>query len=70
MSDPKHDTASAPGVLDTVKAVGASFFGVRGSKAHAGDVARLNPVVVIAVGVGLAAVFVVVLVLVARFAAG
>jgi hypothetical protein len=42
----------------TIKAVGAAFFGVRGRKAHEQDVAKLNPVVVIAVGVVMAIIFV------------
>jgi hypothetical protein len=58
MSDPTQRKAS---LIDTVKAVGASFFGVRGRKAHEADVAKLNPIVVIAVGVALAAVFVITL---------
>ena len=58
------------GVLDTVKAVGASFFGVRGRRAHEKDAARLNPLVVIAVGLGLAVLFVVALVLVVRAVVG
>jgi hypothetical protein len=55
MSDPIQRKAS---LVDTVKAVGASFFGVRGRKAHEADVAKLNPIVVIAVGIALAALFV------------
>jgi Protein of unknown function (DUF2970) len=55
MNDPTQRKAS---LIDTVKAVGASFFGVRGRKAHEADVAKLNPIVVVAVGVALAAVFV------------
>jgi Protein of unknown function (DUF2970) len=55
MSDPTERKAS---LIDTVKAVGASFFGVRGRKAHEADVAKLNPVVVIAVGIALTALFV------------
>jgi hypothetical protein len=30
-------------LLDTVKAVAASFFGVRGGKAHERDMSHLNP---------------------------
>ncbi len=55
MSDPTQRKAS---LIDTVKAVGASFFGVRGRKAHEADVAKLNPIVVIAVGIALTALFV------------
>jgi hypothetical protein len=54
------------GLAATVKAVGASFFGVRGSAAHQRDVASLNPVMVIGVGVALAAAFVVGLVLIVK----
>jgi Protein of unknown function (DUF2970) len=55
MSEPTERKAS---LIDTVKAVGASFFGVRGRKAHEADVAKLNPIVVIAVGIALTALFV------------
>jgi Protein of unknown function (DUF2970) len=55
MSDPIQRKAS---LIDTVKAVAASFFGVRGRKAHEADVAKLNPIVVIAVGIALTALFV------------
>jgi Protein of unknown function (DUF2970) len=54
------------GLASTVKAVGASFFGVRGSAAHQRDVSSLNPVMVIGVGVALAAAFVVGLVLIVK----
>lgn len=53
-------------VLDTVKAVASSFFGVRGRRAHERDMARLNPVVVIAVGIALAAAFVGTLIMIVR----
>ena len=54
------------GLLSTAKAVGASFFGVRGSAAHQRDVSSLNPVMVIGVGVALAAAFVLALVLIVK----
>jgi Protein of unknown function (DUF2970) len=54
------------GLVATVKAVGASFFGVRGSAAHQRDVSTLNPVMVIGVGVALAAAFVVGLILIVK----
>lgn len=54
------------GFLDTIKAVGWSFFGVRGRKAHERDLARLDPVHVIAAGLLLAAAFVLVLVMIVR----
>ena len=49
-------------VLDTFKAVAASFFGVRGSKAGVQDVAKLNPVHVIIAGIIMAMIFVFVLI--------
>lgn len=53
-------------LLDTVKAVAASFFGVRGRGAHEKDMASLNPVMVIGVGIVLTATFVVTLVIIVR----
>jgi len=50
----------------TIKAVGASFFGVRGSRAHQSDVSRLNPVHVLIAGVVLAIGFVLFLLFVVR----
>lgn len=52
--------------VDTLKAVGASFFGVRGRRAHERDVARLNPLHVIIAGLLLAAVFILTLVFIVR----
>ena len=54
------------GFVDTLKAVGASFFGVRGRRAHERDVARLNPLHVIIAGLLLAAVFILTLVFIVR----
>lgn len=54
-------------LLDTVKAVAASFFGVRGRGAHERDLSTLNPVAVIAVGILLAAAFVAVLLLIVNW---
>lgn len=54
-------------LLDTVKAVAASFFGVRGRRSHERDMASLNPVAVIGVGIGMAAAFVGTLVLIVRW---
>ncbi|MCC7042581.1 MAG: DUF2970 domain-containing protein [Burkholderiaceae bacterium] len=58
------------GFLDTIKAVGASFFGVRGRRAHERDMARLDPARVVIAGLLAAAIFVLVLVALARLAAG
>jgi hypothetical protein len=46
------------GLLATVRAVAAAFFGVRSSREHNADTVRLNPIAVIAVGIGLAVIFV------------
>jgi hypothetical protein len=51
---------------DTVKAVAASFFGVRGRRAHEKDMSSLNPIVVIGVGIALAAAFVAALITIVR----
>lgn len=67
MDQPQHSVRRAS-LLDTVKAVSASFFGVRGSRNHERDMSTLNPIAVIGVGLALAAVFVAVLVFVVRFA--
>jgi len=56
--------------LDTVKAIGWAFFGVRGGREHERDISRLNPLHVIIVGVVLAAIFVVSLVLIANWVVG
>ncbi|HYF59426.1 MAG TPA: DUF2970 domain-containing protein [Burkholderiaceae bacterium] len=55
------------GIVATVAAVAASFFGVRGRGAHERDMSTLNPVAVIATGVALAAAFVAVLVLIVKW---
>ena len=55
-----------PSFFGTIKAVGASFFGVRGSRAHKSDVSRLNPVHVVIAGVVLAICFVMFLLFVVR----
>ena len=57
-------------LLATVKAVAASFFGVRGRGAHERDMSTLNPVAVIGVGIALAAAFVGTLVLIVRAVVG
>lgn len=55
--------------VDTLKAVGWAFFGVRKGRSHEYDMHHLNAVHVILVGLLLAFVFVGVLVMLARFAA-
>ena len=56
--------------VDTIKAVAASFFGVRGRRAHERDLARLDPVHVIVAGLLLALAFVLALVAIVRAVAG
>jgi len=66
MTEPEGMTQRRAGFIDTLKAVSASFFGVRGSRAHERDMANLNPLYVIVVGVLLAAAFVAGLILIVR----
>jgi hypothetical protein len=67
MTSPQTPTREArAGILDTVKAVAASFFGVRSRRRHEQDMARLDPRVVIVTGLALAAAFVATLVFVVR----
>ena len=70
MSDLRQ-AASRPGsLLQTMRAVAWSFFGVRRSADHAQDVQKLNPVHVVMAGVAGAALFVVALVLLVRWVVG
>lgn len=70
MQELREATTRKAGFLETLRAVGASFFGVRGGRAHRKDMARLNPLYVILVGIVLAAAFVVTLVLIAKAVVG
>jgi Protein of unknown function (DUF2970) len=65
-SDQPTDSAKAS-FFQTVRAVASSFFGVRGRKAHENDLAKLNPVHVIAVGIGMAVLFVLTLIWLVKF---
>ena len=58
--------SGSPTLGRTLRAVAASFFGVRGSRAHQDDLRHLKPVHVIVAGIAMAAVFVVSLILVVR----
>jgi Protein of unknown function (DUF2970) len=67
MSESKNDVLQRKASLgSTIKAVASSFFGVRGGKAHAEDVAKLNPLVVIGVGIGMAILLILTLVTVVK----
>ena len=71
MSDrPKNPAARKASVLQTVKAVAWSFFGVRRSTDNAQDVAKLNPVHVVIAGILGAALFVTALVLLVKWVVG
>jgi hypothetical protein len=70
VSDLRQASDRPLSLLSTVKAVAASFFGVRGGKAHREDIARLNPVHVILVGVALAVAFVLTLIFIVRAVVG
>jgi hypothetical protein len=71
MSGDLKDAAARKGsFLQTARAVGWSFFGVRRSADHAQDVQKLNPVHVIIAGLLGAALFVAVLVLLVRYVVG
>ncbi len=58
--------AGGGGLWDTVRAVAASFFGVRGRRAHEDDIAKLSPVKVILVGIALAVLFVLTLIMIVK----
>ena len=56
--------------VQTLRAVGWSFFGVRRRADHEQDLATLNPLHLIVVGIGAAALFVLGLVLLVRWVVG
>ncbi|MEK9775372.1 MAG: DUF2970 domain-containing protein [Quisquiliibacterium sp.] len=66
MHELRQATRRKASVLDTFKAVGASFFGVRGGRAHERDLSQLNPLHVILAGFMLAALFVATLVVIVK----
>jgi Protein of unknown function (DUF2970) len=59
--------ASEASMFDTFKAVAASFFGVRSSKALAGGATKLNPVHVILAGLVMAGLFIFTLISIVRW---
>jgi len=70
MSDLKEAAARRGSFLQTVRAVGWSFFGVRRSADYAQDVQKLNPVHVVIAGVIGALLFIAALVLLVRWVVG
>lgn len=66
MADSRTAVERKASLWDTLKAVAAAFFGVRGRGAHERDLSKLNPLHLILTGVALAAAFVLTLVLIVR----
>lgn len=56
--------------IDTVKAVSWGFLGVRRNADYQKDIAKLNPLHLIAVGVGMAFLFVLALIVLVNWVAG
>ncbi|MBU7576052.1 MAG: DUF2970 domain-containing protein [Hydrogenophaga sp.] len=56
--------------IDTVKAVAWGFLGVRRNADYQKDIAKLNPLHLMAVGVGMAILFVAVLIVVVNWVVG
>jgi hypothetical protein len=70
MSDLREAAARRGSFVQTIRAVGWSFFGIRRSKGLEQDLQKLNPVHVIIAGVLGAVVFITVLVLLVRWVVG
>jgi Protein of unknown function (DUF2970) len=67
MSDLRDATQRPPSLLQTMRAVAWSFFGVRRRADYEQDVAKLNPVHVVIGGIIGAALFVLAIVLLVRW---
>lgn len=70
MSGLKQAAARRGSLLQTLRAVAWSFFGIRRSTGLAEDVQKLNPVHLVIAGLLAAAAFIVVLVLLVRWVVG
>ena len=70
MSGLKEAAARRGSLLQTMRAVAWSFFGIRRSSGLAEDVGKLNPVHVVVAGILGAALFIAVLVLLVRWVVG
>lgn len=68
MSEPLHKRKGS--FVGTVKAVLWGFLGVRRNADYQSDIARLNPLHLMAVGVGMAFLFVLALILLVNWVAG
>ena len=70
MSDLRQAVQRPASLLQTVRAVAGSFFGVRRSADHAQDLSKLNPLHVVIAGVAGAALFVLAIVVLVRWVVG
>ena len=70
MSDLKQAAQRPVSMLQTMRAVAWSFFGVRRSADYAQDVSKLNPLHVVIAGVAGAALFVLAIVMLVRWVVG
>lgn len=68
MTEPLHKRKGS--FIGTVKAVLWGFLGVRRNTDYQSDIAKLNPLHLIAVGVGMAFLFVLALILLVNWVAG
>ncbi len=67
---PERPHARPPSLLQALKAVGWGLLGIRGRGGHETDIARLNPLLLIAVAVISVAAFVGILLLIIRLTVG
>jgi hypothetical protein len=68
---PEHDPPGGPAtLLQTLRAVGWSFFGIRRSAGYERDIQRLNPVHVVVAGLVGAALFIGALVMLVQWVVG
>ena len=70
MTTPTPVHPSKGSFFDTVKAVAWGFLGVRRNADYQKDIAKLNPLHLMAVGVGMAILFVAVLIVVVNWVVG
>ena len=70
MSDLRDAAARKGSFLQTVRAVGWSFFGIRKSSGYEHDVQKLNPIHVVIAGIIGAALFITALVFLVRWVIG
>lgn len=68
MNEPLHKRKGS--FVGTVKAVLWGFLGVRRNADYQNDIARLNPLHLVAVGIGMAFLFVLALILLVNWVAG